>query len=325
MPIYFIKICAQYSVALFGAVTLNFFLPRLAPGTPLDYILGEVNLRDMSQAEQQAVLADFGLDAPLWQQYLQYLQDICVGHFGLSVQLGMPVWDILQDRLPWTFLLSGSALILSTVIGSFLGIIAAWYRGKLIDFSAVSLCIFFGALPTFWMAMMLIILFSTELGLLPSFGAYPLGSHAGSVDWLIGVAERMILPVMALTIIHMTSVLLISRASMITVLSQDYILFARSQGCSEKRLFLFQAFRNAMLPLYTHVMMGFGAIVGGALVVETVFSYPGLGSLIVNAVSARDYPLMQGLFLITTCAVIAANFLTDLFYPMIDPRTHSPS
>ncbi|MEM8951968.1 MAG: ABC transporter permease [Pseudomonadota bacterium] len=318
---YYLRIIAQYAVTLLAALTINFFLPRLAPGDPLDAILPPDVIGSMSEAEINEVLADFGLDLPLWQQYWNYLTGVFAADFGTSTTLGMPVWDALIGRLPWTLLLMGCALLVSTLAGVALGMLAARKRGEFADVSIISTVLFVGSLPPFWLAMMLIILFSTTLGWLPSFGAYKLGVPEGSWAWYVAVIERLIMPVMALAVVQGASTLLIARSAMLMTLEQDYILFARARGTSERRVFFGHAFRNALLPLYTNVMLGLGGLIGGALVIETVFSYPGLGSLVVQGVTSRDYNLLQGIFVLATVSVLAANFLTDLFYPLIDPRT----
>lgn len=318
---YYLRLLAQYFATLLAALSINFILPRIAPGDPLDYLLSEDNLAAMSETERMQVLSEFGLDLPLPVQFYNYLTGIFSGDFGLSTQLGQPVWDILMGRLPWTLLLTGGALVFSVLLGSVLGIMSAWRRGEVTDIATLGSVLFVGSLPPFWLAMLLIILFSTSLQWLPSFGAYELGTSTGSLDWYIGVGKRMIMPVLALGLVQLASVLLIARSSMLVALEQDYIMFARSKGLSEKRIFFKHAFRNALLPLYTNAMLGIGGLIGGALVIETVFSYPGIGSLIVNGVTARDYNLLQGIFVLTTMSVILANLLTDLFYPLIDPRT----
>ncbi len=318
---YYLRLFFQYGITLLAALTINFTLPRIAPGDPLDYLLGEDVLGAMSEAEKQAVLADYGLDLPIIAQYGHYLAGLFRGDFGDSVLLGQPVWDAVISRLPWTLLLTGGALVFSTLVGAGLGVAAAWRRGKAFDAATLGSVLLAGSMPPFWLAMLLIILFSTTLHWLPSFGAFGLGTAPWSVDWLIGVAERLVMPVLSLGLVQLASVLLIARSSMLLTLEQDYIMFARANGFAEWRVFFRHAFRNALLPLYTNVMMGLGGLVGGALVVETVFNYPGLGSLIVNGVMARDYNLLQGIFIITTISIIVANLLTDLFYPLIDPRT----
>ena len=319
--VYYFKITVQYAITLLAALTINFLLPRMAPGDPLDAILPPDVIGSMTEAEINEVLADFGLDLPLWQQYWNYLTGLVSAEFGTSTTLGMPVWDALIARLPWTLLLMGGALLVSTLLGVTLGVLAARKRGEIADVSIISTVLFIGSLPPFWLAMMLIILFSTTLGWLPSFGAYQLGVAQGSWAWYAGVIERLIMPVMALAVVHGASTLLIARSAMLMTLEQDYIMFARARGLRERRVFMGHALRNAMLPLYTNVMLGLGGMIGGALVIETVFSYPGLGSLVVQGVSSRDYNLLQGIFVFATVSIIVANFLTDLFYPLIDPRT----
>lgn len=318
---YYLRLLAQYSATLLAALSINFILPRIAPGDSLDYLLSEDSLAAMTAQERLRVLSEFGLDLPLHQQFYNYLTGIFVGDFGLSTQLGQPVWDILISRLPWTLLLTGGALVFATLIGAVLGILSAWRRGEMYDIATLGSVLFVGSLPPFWLAMLLIILFSTTLQWLPSFGAYELGAPSHTFDWYLGVGKRMIMPVLALGLVQMASVLLIARSSMLVALEHDYIMFARSKGLSEKRIFFKHAFRNALLPLYTNAMLGMGGLVGGALVIETVFAYPGLGSLVVNGVMARDYNLLQGIFVFATISVITANLLTDLFYPLIDPRT----
>ncbi|MFV0244419.1 MAG: ABC transporter permease [Qingshengfaniella sp.] len=318
---YYGRLILQYALTLLAALTINFLLPRLAPGSPINAILGPDVIEAMTPDEIQAVLADFGLDLPIWQQYWIYLSGVFQADFGTSVALAMPVWDALMGRLPWTLLLMGMALAVSTLLGVTLGVLSAWKRGEVADVSIMGCVLFLGSLPPFWLAMLLVTLFSTTLGWLPSFGAYKLGVATGSLDWWLGVGQRLIMPVTALALVQGASILLIARSSMLMALEQDYITFTRARGLGEGRVFFRHALRNALLPVYTNVMLGVGSLIGGALVIETVFSYPGLGSLVVMGVNSRDYNLLQGIFVFSTVGVIAANLLTDLFYPLIDPRT----
>lgn len=318
---YYLRLFFQYALTIILALSINFLLPRLAPGDPIHYLLGEDNLTAMNEQQIDAVRADYGLNKPLLVQYGNYLTNTVKGDFGHSVSLGLSVAEVIKQRLPWTLLLTGSALLFSAFFGSVLGIFAAWQRGGKVDVGIVMSVLFLGSLPSFWLAMMMIILFSTQLQWLPSFGAYPLGLTAWSGEWLYGVFLRLLMPALSLGLIQTALTLLIARSSMLYALSQDYITFARAKGLSERQVFFKHAFRNALLPLYTNIMIGLGGLIGGALTIETVFSYPGLGSLIVNAVNSRDYPLLQGIFIFTTLSIIAANILTDLFYPLVDPRT----
>jgi len=316
-----LRTTAQYAVTLLVALGVNFLLPRLAPGNPLNAVLGNDVVETMSPEQIEQVMQEFGLHLPLHQQFWNSVTGLFSGDFGNSIVLGMPVWDALLQRLPWTLLLMGSALLLSTLVGTVLGVLSAWKRGEFTDIATMAAVLFVGSLPPFWLAMMLIILFSTTLGWLPSFGAYQLGTAAGSWAWLVQVGRRLIMPVLALGLVQSAGVLLIARSSMMMALDQDYIMFARARGVAEGVVFFRHAFRNALLPLYTNVMMGLGSLVGGALVIETVFAYPGLGSLIVMGVNSRDYGLLQGLFVLASISIILANLISDMFYPLIDPRT----
>lgn len=318
---YYLRIFLQYALTLLVALAVNFLLPRLAPGNPINSLLGADVVETMTPEQIAQVAQELGINDPIHIQFWHYLTGIFRTDFGNSILLGMPVWDALMQRLPWTLLLMGLALAFSTLIGTVLGVLSAWKRGEITDIVTMGGVLFIGSLPPFWLAMMLIILFSTTLGWLPSFGAYQLGTSFPNWNWFQGVGTRLIMPVLALGVVQAASVLLISRASMMSALDQDYIMFARAKGLSERAIFFRHAFRNALLPLYTHVMMGLGSLVGGALVIETVFSYPGLGSLIVMGVNSRDYPMLQGLFVIATVSIILANLVTDIFYPLIDPRT----
>lgn len=321
----YLRTIGQYALVLALALSLNFALPRLAPGDPLGYLVGEDVAAFLSEAERAAVLAEFGLDQPVWRQFTTYVQGVFTGDLGTSVRTGEPVWDAVVARLPWTLLLMGTTLVLSVSIGVVLGVLAAWRRGEGVDAWSLVVTLFCGSLPAFWVAMLLITLFSAELGWLPSFGAYELGTRPGTMAFALGVLERLVLPVTALTIAHTASVLLIARASMASTLERDFILFARAKGVPERRVFYRHALRTALLPIHTHVTIGFGALVGGALVIETVFGYPGLGSLVVDGVGARDYNLLQGVFLLATVSVVAANLVAELTYPLLDPRVRRVS
>ncbi|ODT66463.1 MAG: peptide ABC transporter permease [Pelagibacterium sp. SCN 63-23] len=318
---YYLRTILQYGLTLVIALAVNFFLPRLAPGDPINALLGADVVETMTEEQVAEVAMELGIHEPLHIQFWHYLTGIFTGDLGTSIKLGMPVWDALIQKLPWTLLLMGLALVISTLIGTVLGVMSAWKRGEIADIATMGAVLFVGSLPPFWLAMMLIILFSTTLGWLPSYGAYKIGTSFPNWNWFQGVGLRLVMPVAGLAIVQITSVLLIARSSMQMALDQDYVMFARAKGVSERGIFFKHAFRNALLPLYTHTMMGLGALLGGSLIIETVFSYPGLGSLIVQGVNSRDYPLLQGLFVVTTIAIIAANFITDLLYPLIDPRT----
>ncbi|MEO0385559.1 MAG: ABC transporter permease [Pseudomonadota bacterium] len=315
-----LRTAAAYAAVVILALTINFALPRLAPGDPLSYLLPEDVLAGMSEEDQLKVLAEFGLGAPIHEQFFNYVVGIFSGDLGASVRFGAPVWDTIIDRMPWTLLLMGWTLALTAFLGTALGVAAARRRGEIADIGTTILVLALGSAPVFWIAMLLITLFAANLGWLPSYGAVPLLARPGTIDYFLGVAERMILPVAALTIAQTAGVWLTARASMAVALSRDYITFARAKGVPERSVFWRHALRNAILPIYTNITIGLGGLLGGALVVETVFSWPGIGQLVVQGVEARDYNLLQGVFLIATLSVVAANLIADLTYPLLDPR-----
>ena len=306
---YYSRTILQYAAVLAVALTLNFLLPRLAPGQPIDFLLPEDVLAEMSDAEMARVMEEFGLDQPIWSQFTDYVAGVFTGDLGTSVSFGRPVWDVVLQRLPWSLQLMGWALAISAFLGSLLGVLAARWRGGRFDLGTLVAVVFLGSAPPFWVGMLLITFFSAYLGWLPSFGAYPL---------------RLVMPVSALALVQTANIFLTARSAMQIALGQDYVTYARAKGASEGRVFRAHAFRNALLPIYTNVMIGVGNLVGGALVIETVFSYPGLGSLIISGVDSRDYNLLQGVFLLATFGVVLTNFLADLAYPMLDPRTRRP-
>lgn len=309
----------QYALVLLVAATINFGLPRLMPGGPLMHLAGEDPAR-LSAEDRQRLLAGLGLDRPIWEQYLQYLGRLARGDLGFSFQEGRPVASILAERLPWTLLLVGSALVISTVLGVALGALAAWRRGQPPDLGLLGVFMVFESVPSFWLAMILIAVFGAQLGWLPIFGARTLGAPLEGVALVADVARHLVLPLTTLVVVSIGGVFLIMRYSMLSVLGEQYIATAWSKGASERRVLFVHAARNALLPVATVFMLNLGFVVGGATVVETVFSYPGLGRLLFEAVLARDYPVLQATFFVITVSVILANIVADLAYPLIDPR-----
>ncbi|MBI4178348.1 ABC transporter permease [bacterium] len=307
-----------YGLSLFVALTINFALPRLAPGDPAYFLLGRA-VSELTDAERAKLLSEVGLDRPILEQYGRYLAGIVTGDWGISLRFGKPVTAILAERVPWTLLLGGSALIVSVLLGMTLGVFAAWKRGQKEDIGILSFVMLLDSMPAFWVAMMLIGVFSVTLGLLPAFGAVPIGA-AGGMSQVIEVVRRLILPVATLTVTHVGSVFLITRYSMVTALREDYIVMAEAKGVGERGVVFRHALRNALLPIYTSITVMLGTLLGGNVVVETVFAYPGVGRLIYESILARDYAVMQGAFLLIVFLVLAANLMADLAYPLIDPR-----
>jgi len=313
---------AQSALVIAIALTLNFVLPRLAPGDPVNYLFGpEVNT--LTPAQRQQVRRELGLDRSVPGQYVGYFTGILTGHLGRSVRFRAPVADVLADRVAWTVLLIVPALVLTTIAGTILGALAAWRRGSARDLGLLTGMLALDSMPVFWIGMILISVFAVRLGWLPSFGAMPPAIGEDRWTLALAIARRMILPVSTLTLAGVGAVFLITRASMLTTLGEDYVLMARAKGLSDRRVLFGHALRNALLPVYTNLTLSLGALASGVVVVETVFSYPGLGRVIYEGVLARDYPLLQGAFLLVTIGVVGANLLADLTYPLLDPRVRA--
>lgn len=307
----------QYALVLLAATTVNFLLPHLAPGDPVSYLYGG-DTAGLTAAQLASLRAGYGLDDPLPQQYAEFWGGLARGDLGVSVDHNRPVLDVLAERLPWTLALVGIATLLAFGLGTLLGAAAAWRRGTRRDAGLVTGVLALDAMPGFWIGMLLVAVFSVELGWFPSYGAAAITAN-GTAGW-VEVALRMVLPVATLTLATLGSIFLLARASMTSVLDEPFVRLARSTGVSERRIAVRHALRTALLPVYTHLTLAVGTLVSGAVVVETVFAYPGIGRMIYEAVVARDYPLLQGAFLLVTVAVVVANLLADVTYPLLDPR-----
>lgn len=309
----------QYALVLLAALTLNFFLPRAMPGNPLEFLAGE-NVGMLTPEEVASVQARYGLDQPLGIQFLRYLGNILTGDWGYSYQAGVPVIETILARLPWTLLLVGTSLVVASLFGVLIGAVASWRRGGFVDSSSLTTSVLLDSLPSFWLGMLLIAIFSVELRWLPIFGGMtPWGPRSGW-PFVLDILRHLILPATTLTLATLSGTFLVMRYSMLDVLGQDYIRTARSKGVSERKVLLKHAVRNALLPVSTMIFLNLGFLIGGSTVIETVFSYPGIGTLLYQAVLNRDYPVLQGAFLILTVSVIAANILADSVYPLLDPR-----
>ncbi|WNB84629.1 ABC transporter permease [Cellulomonas sp. ATA003] len=311
-----------YLVAFWVSVTLNFLLPRFMPGDPVSRMLSQSQGRmTPEQVDQMRVL--FGLDQrPIWQQYLGYWQSIFTGDMGVSIsRFPTPVTEVIASQIGWTVLLGGTALIIAVVIGNALGILAAWRRGGVLDSVLPPVLVFIGSFPYFWLAMGALYLFGVTLGWFPLRHAFTAGlTPSWSPVFLSDVAAHLVLPAATIVLVSIGGWMLGMRNTMIATNSEDYIVMAEAKGLRPSRVMLRYAARNATLPAVTSFGMAIGFVVGGALLTEVVFAYPGLGYQLLGAVSALDYPLMQGIFLTITAAVLVANFLVDIIYVRLDPR-----
>ena len=310
----------RYILVIWVALTIAFALPRLAPGEPLDYLLG-YDAGTLSPGDRARVLAQYGLDRPVGEQYLAYMAGIVRGDLGTSVRTGRPVATLLGPRIAWTLALTIPTVILSTIIGVLAGTIAAWRRASRTDLTLTTGAIVLTSIPSFWLGMLLIAVFAVGLRWLPSIASLPV--EASGLSVAVELARRLLLPIAALTASGVGWTFLNARAAIEGTLGSDYLILAQAKGLSTSRILVRHALRNALLPIVTNASLSFGALMSGAVVVETVFSIPGVGGLIYSSVLSRDYPALQGAFLITVVGVVGANILADLMYPLLDPRVRS--
>lgn len=312
-----------YLIAAFAAMTLNFFIPRLMPGDPASIIFAQFQGR-LDPRAMDSLRASFGfVDGPLHEQYITYLQNLAQGNLGISVsRFPQPVGSVIGSGLAWTLRLVGISTIMSFTLGMLLGIFAAWRRGRVLDSVILPFTSILGAFPFFWIALVLLYFFGMNLRWFPISHAFDtdLSVDWASLEFIRSVATHAILPSFAIVVTSVGGWMLGMRNNMIGVLSQDYIVMAQAKGLSERRVVFTYAARNAFLPSLTAFAMSLGFILGGALLVEVVYSYPGMGFLLLSAVNTRDYPLMQAIFLMITLSVLIANFLVDVFYVLLDPR-----
>ncbi len=315
---YTLRVGLQYAFTLFVAICLNFALPRLAPGNPIDFLLPPELAGALPPEQIQQVAAQFGLDKPVPEQFVAYLAGLARGDLLYSVRYGKPVALLLAERLPWTLLLVGTAILLTSILGTAIGFWSAWRRGTAKDALALGGMMFLDSMPAFFVGMLLILLFSVKLGWLPIYGALPDEDRVGLAQ-LIEMAKRMVMPLLTLVIGSLAPVYLVARTALVSELREDYVLLAEAKGIGRAGVRR-HAQRNALLPLSTLILLNIASMVGGASVVETVFSYPGLGRLIYESVIARDYPTLQGAFLLLAVGVMFASILAELVYSVIDPR-----
>jgi peptide/nickel transport system permease protein len=315
-----------YICAVWVAVTLDFFIPRLAPGDPVAAIVGKMSQKGyVTPAMQQTLSATFGLNTndPLWVQYFKYLGNLLHGNLGNSIQyFPTPVAQIIGQDIGWSIMLGGVAVVISFFIGCLFGMIAAWKRDTLLDTVLSPVMNFLSAIPYFWLALLTLYIFSYLLNWFPLSGGYDSANidPGWSFDFVSSVIQHTFLPALTLIISSLAGWMLTMRNSMITTLSEDYVLMAKAKGLRGAHVMFWYAARNAVLPNITGFAIAIGAIVGGQLLTEMVFSYPGIGYALLQAVNQQDYAMIQSIFLIITLAVLGANFLADMLYAFLDPR-----
>lgn len=315
-----------YLAAVWASVTMNFFIPRLAPGDPVQSILGKIQKSGVaiSPESMKAFATSLGLNAtdPIWVQYVKYLGSILHGDFGRSFSnYPTPVMDVLGQGIMWTIGLGTIAVVIGFVLGCLIGILTAWKRGTLIDSTLSPALTFLYAIPPFWLALIVVYYFGFTLGWFPFADGYDNSLDIGLTwDFISSVIYHGFLPALTLVLSSLAGWMLVMRNSMVGVLSDDYVLMGRAKGLKQARILFVYAARNAILPNIANFALALGFVVSGQVLTEIVFSYPGIGFALFQAVQNHDYPLIQAAFLLIALGVLAANFLADLLYTVLDPR-----
>lgn len=315
----------SYLVTVFLLVTLNFLLPRTLPGQPLEALSDPRSSTYVGDDERRAaVLAYYGLDRPVAAQYAGYLAGLARGDLGTSIRHNSSVSRLLLERLPWTLLLGGTALALATGVGMLAGIHSGWRRDRAGDRGLFSAFVAFDNIPVFFLASAAAYLLAVELGWFPLSGARtPFSGSWHPMRQAVDIAHHLVLPAGVLALQFAAFQYLVMRASMVGEVGSDHLQLGRAKGMPEAVLKYRYAARNALLPTVSVLALQAGFVLTAAIFVETVFAYPGLGRLMFEAVGSRDYPTMQGVFLLVTIMVLSANLVADLTYRRLDPRTTS--
>jgi peptide/nickel transport system permease protein len=318
-----------FALTLWAAIPVNFFIPRLMPGDPASAMMARFHGR-VNPAAIHAMEIAFGVDdqQSLWSQYVGYLHNTVTGNFGTSLTyFPLSVSSQIAQAVPWTLGLVGVATVLAFLGGTLIGTISGWRRGGTVDSIVPPVFVVTSALPYFWVGMMMILVFSVWTnGALPNDGAYSLDVVPGfTMPFITDVLRHALLPAMTVLITSIGGWILTMRNNMVTVLAEDYVRMGRAKGLSSRKIMYQYAARNALLPNLAGFAMSLGFVVAGAILVEYVFNYPGLGYMLLNAVNNLDYPLMQALFLMITVAVLVAVLICDFLTAWLDPRARSAS
>jgi peptide/nickel transport system permease protein len=305
------KKTARYIAAIFLIFSLNFIIPRAMPGDPITNLLGEdVMLTDSSVAELRSMM---GLDLPINQQFIGYWRSIFRLDLGYSYHLHSDVSALIYSRMKWTLLLAVPSLIAGAILGTFLGARAGWKSGSLGERTKTGLFLMIYCTPPYFLSLLALYLLSFQLNLFPLKGFYSTGSA-------LDIAHHLMLPVLVMTLFSLSRNYMIMRGSVIQEKSNLYAAYARAKGLYDEEILFKHIFKNALLPIITLLALDFGFILSGALFIEIVFSMNGMGNLIYDALISRDYPVLQGSFLVITLMVVFSNLLADLLYSHIDPR-----
>ncbi|WMM24549.1 ABC transporter permease [Tissierella sp. MB52-C2] len=296
---------------------LTFFLIRYAPGNPIKVLAGTEN---PNPELIEHLTAKYGLDKSIPIQFVNYIKNILKGDLGYSYMSNEPVSKLISEKLFATILLTLTGVILSVVVGTFLGVYAARKAGSIFDRLMCSFCYVFDAIPGFWLGLILILIFASKFGILPTSGMYDLRADHQGFARVLDTIKHMVLPVSTLFIIQMPMYFRISRSSVLQTMSEDFILTLRAAGMKENKIFNKYVLRNAIIPTITKLSLSLAFIISGVALIEIVFAWPGMGRLIMDAIMKRDYPLLTGVYLMISVSICVVMIITDIIYALIDPR-----
>ncbi len=300
---------------LLFVMTFNFFLFRVMPGDPISMF---VRSQRLTSADVARLRAFYGLDQSLGAQYVAYLKHTAVGNFGTSLATGQTVWSEISARLWPTILLVGTGTILATVFGVIVGTRGAWRRGRAFDTTTLYGSLSLWSMPEGWLGMLLLLVLAGTYAIFPA-GGYTSGNLAG-VDHYVDILNHLVLPCLTLALSYVGQYVVVMRSSMIEVMNEPFVLTARAKGVPDRLVRRNHAAPNAFLPTFTLIFLNLGFVIGGAIVIETVFSWPGIGLLTYHAISSLDYPVLAAVFFLGSAAIVAANLVADLAYGVLDPR-----
>lgn len=315
----------EYFIIFILIITLNFFIPRLMPGDPFTFLSSDEGGVHQTYNEDQIekYKSYYGMDKPLKEQYGEYISNLAHGNLGYSIYYNTSVSEMVLKRAKWTLGITIISIVISSLIGSILGSISAWYRNSFIDKGLYPIMILLSEIPSFLIAILLLFTLAAQSKFFPlSGGITVFAEYENFLEKFLDIFKHGLLPTLSLVLSQLGGFYLLARNSMITVMSKDYMRTALAKGLTSKRIVLRHGLKNSILPIITRVFMSLGSVLGGAILVENVFNYPGLGHLMREAVMVRDYVLIQGIFLFVAFLVLIMNLLADVFYKKIDPRVN---
>ena len=314
---YVLRRLIQAVPLVFVIILINFVLIHSAPGDPVDFLIGSM---EATPEYLEQLRREFGLDQPISVQLVKYVGKVLQFDLGYSLRFRQPVLELILSRLPATLLLMGTALVLSSLIGIVLGAVAARRPYSATDHAVTFVALGGYSMPVFWLGQILLIVFSLHLGWFPTQGMYSLRAPAEGFGRVVDIAHHLALPALTYSVYHLALIYRLMRVKMQETLALDFITTARAKGVPEHRVVYVHALRNAVLPVVTVIGLNFGFMLAGSVLTETVFAWPGMGRLLYEAIGARDYPVLMGLFTILSIMVILANVVTDVVYALVDPR-----